>query len=514
MNKSLLIITFLVLSLLWVDDASAKHIKIGVLAFQSKTEALARWNPLAQYLQQEISQHSFEILPLNYIDLDKAIKQHKIDFILTSPGHYVRLEKQFLISSALMTLINKYNDKLMASFGGVIFSLANKEELPTLKDIENKIIAATSPDSLGGFQMQAYELHNIGISLSENKIQWTGMPHDNVVFSVLNSKSDIGFVRTGVLESMVNKGILSLAQIHILNKQNLLDYPFVLSTHLYSEWPFAAAKGSDHQITRLVVSKLLSLPHGSKITDQISIQGFAIPANYEPVRNILKILRVEPYDKLPENYWLYLQDDFGWYALMVIITIVIIIILTIRLSIINTKLEATNHKLAALNHQDGLTHIGNRRYFDDAYLKEWNRAIRTLSSITVMMIDIDFFKNFNDSYGHQQGDYVLKTVAQTLKKTLHRSTDEVYRYGGEEFIVISIGTTEVASKHLAEQLRKAIISLEIEHNKSNINKYLTVSIGVSTIIPKKNEQRQTLIKTADDALYLAKQKRNTVVFVA
>jgi len=500
--------------LLYISNVSAEHIKIGVLAFHSKAEASARWFPLAQYLQEEIPQHSFDVIPYNYINLNNAIKQRKIDFILTNPGHYVRLNKQHFVSSALMTLVNQYKSSVLKSFGGVIFTLANKENISTLENIKDKKIAATSPDSLGGFQMQAYELHHLNISLSKTEILWTGMPHVNVVSAVLNNKADIGFIRTGILEGMSNKGLLNLHDIHIINKQTLSDYPFVSSTHLYSEWPFSAIKGTNDEITRLVTSTLLSLPHEGNITKSMSIHGFNVPDNYEPIHNILKTLRVKPYEKLPDNYWLYLQDDFGWYALIVIITIVIIIILTIQLSVTNSRLKTTNQKLAILNHQDGLTNIGNRRYFDEEYIKEYNRAVRTLSSITVMMVDIDFFKSFNDSYGHQQGDYALKTVANTLAKRLHRSTDEVYRYGGEEFIIISIGTTEMDSRNLAEQLRQTIESLEIKHNESKVNNYLTVSIGISTIIPKKGVQHQTLIKTADNALYLAKQKRNTVVFVA
>ncbi|MEB1808501.1 MAG: diguanylate cyclase [Bacillaceae bacterium] len=169
------------------------------------------------------------------------------------------------------------------------------------------------------------------------------------------------------------------------------------------------------------------------------------------------------------------------------------------------KLQAVNEKLQHLSTKDGLTGIGNRRYFDERLIKEWKRAIRYSSDISLLMIDIDYFKPYNDTYGHQKGDECLKQVALAVQKTLKRPIDVVCRYGGEEFSVILPDTDEKGAKHVAETIRRTIEELKIPHAGSLINSFLTISIGTASVIPTKASDPATIIKAADEALYLAKQ---------
>ncbi|WP_216827481.1 sensor domain-containing diguanylate cyclase [Alkalihalobacterium elongatum] len=175
------------------------------------------------------------------------------------------------------------------------------------------------------------------------------------------------------------------------------------------------------------------------------------------------------------------------------------------------KLQEVNEKLQNLSTKDGLTAIGNRRYFDERLIKEWKRAIRYSSPITLLMIDIDYFKPYNDTYGHQKGDDALKHVAKAIKDVLKRPIDVVCRYGGEEFSVILPDTDEMGGKHVAENIRLTIEALKIPHSGSLISKFLTISIGTATIIPPMASDPKLLIKAADRALYEAKEAgRNQV----
>ena len=191
-------------------------------------------------------------------------------------------------------------------------------------------------------------------------------------------------------------------------------------------------------------------------------------------------------------------------------------------------LKDTNQQLTILSYQDGLTQIPNRRYFEQQLEKEWQRLARSSEPLSLLMVDIDYFKEYNDTYGHQQGDQCLKKVAATLEEVIKRPADEVMRYGGEEFAVILPETDEAGAVEVGERLRKEIEELKIanvnagvedkaeseveDKFKSKSKSYLTVSVGIATIIPTAVGDKELLIEQADKALYRAKENgRNQVL---
>lgn len=162
---------------------------------------------------------------------------------------------------------------------------------------------------------------------------------------------------------------------------------------------------------------------------------------------------------------------------------------------------------------DELTQIANRRKFDEMLSIAWNNEKRLGNPLSLLMIDIDFFKNYNDTYGHLKGDECLVKVAQALKKNLNRPRDLVARWGGEEFVCILPDTNLNGAMEVAEDLRKAIMELGIPHESSRVENVVTVSIGVATIKPSDEYEAESLIKKSDKALYSAKGKgRNQVFF--
>lgn len=180
----------------------------------------------------------------------------------------------------------------------------------------------------------------------------------------------------------------------------------------------------------------------------------------------------------------------------------------------NDELEKRNTELQRLSSVDGLTGIPNRRTFDDFIKNEWARARRNEAEteLSVIMIDIDHFKTYNDSYGHQQGDDCLKQVAWELNKGIKRDCDLLARYGGEEFVAVLADTPLENAAQLAEKLRKSILKLAISHKSSTTDELVSVSLGVARFIPNTNNNLEQLIEAADKALYEAKQKgRNQVV---
>jgi len=161
---------------------------------------------------------------------------------------------------------------------------------------------------------------------------------------------------------------------------------------------------------------------------------------------------------------------------------------------------------------DGLTGIANRRGFDESLEAEVRRATRIPAAVSLIMVDIDYFKAYNDLYGHQRGDECLIKVAAALTGATRRATDLVARYGGEEFAIILPGTDADGALHVGEQLRATVEALGIEHGYSNAAKHVTASVGVATSLEASPVEAAVLIGAADRALYRAKRAgRNRVV---
>ena len=176
-----------------------------------------------------------------------------------------------------------------------------------------------------------------------------------------------------------------------------------------------------------------------------------------------------------------------------------------RLEVATKKLKKLNKKLENVSYTDSLTNMHNRRYFNMVYERELKRAKRTHSHITFMMLDIDFFKQYNDTYGHIEGDNALKAVANVLKKTLQRPSDFVFRLGGEEFGVLLTQTDESNSAKLARDIGDAIREEKIEHSGSSVNEFLTISAGVVCCVADDALDEDILISRADEMLYEAKE---------
>ena len=169
------------------------------------------------------------------------------------------------------------------------------------------------------------------------------------------------------------------------------------------------------------------------------------------------------------------------------------------------QLMETNRELERLTNVDGLTGLSNRRYFNEYMSAEWKRAVRSREPLSLLMIDVDHFKLYNDTYGHLGGDDALKKVAEALKDTFRRSTDLAARYGGEEFAVVLPETPFAGIQRLGEKACEAVAALGLPHRASSVGKCVTISVGGATAVPLLGEAFSPLIDAADKALYEAKK---------
>jgi two-component system, cell cycle response regulator len=177
----------------------------------------------------------------------------------------------------------------------------------------------------------------------------------------------------------------------------------------------------------------------------------------------------------------------------------------IRQSQLCCRLQTANQKLQKLAILDGLTGIANRRYFDLVLDKEWQRLAREQQPLSLILCDIDYFKAYNDTYGHQEGDRCLQKVAQVLQQSTRRPADLVARYGGEEFALILPHTSAPGALFLAHTIVRQLTQTALPHCQSQVSNVVTLSIGIATKIPHSKQASSTIIETADNLLYKAKK---------
>jgi len=378
----------ILLLLVWLGSAMhgqaqpvQEPVRIGVLAFRPKPQTLAQWQPLAVALKQAIPERDFVVQAFTLPELDEAVASRQLDFVLTNSGHYVLLTRRSGLQAPLATMLVAENGHETSVFGGVIFVRAGKTKPPSLAELKGKRIATVGKDSLGSYQMQAFELLQAGLDLSHDAtVITTGMPQDRVVQAVLTGKAEAGFVRTGLLEAMAREGKLDMNAIQVVNLQNLRAFPVQVSTALYPEWPISYLSHVDERLARQVTAALFLLKENSSLTLAMGIRGFSVPADYTPVDDLLRALRLPPFDVKPAFT---LRDVAARYRVQLLaggVALLLILLLGLRLWLTSRQLRT--EKRLVLSQQQALQSSEFRANFaieaSGGGMWDWDIQLRTL----------------------------------------------------------------------------------------------------------------------------------------
>jgi diguanylate cyclase (GGDEF)-like protein len=263
---------------------------------------------------------------MDYPEINKAVRNKQLDFIITNSGHYVYLEKQYHISR-IATMMRFQNGQWIDRFGGVIFTQSGRSDINTIDDLKGKTIAAVDAESLGGYAAQRFELFRYGMDAENAHMYFTGMPHHKVIKEVLAEKADAGFIRTDVLESMSREGSIDLSEFKIIHSQKSKEFPYLLSTALYPEWPIARLIHTPKELSNKVVIALLRRHIDTKTSKEGDI-GWSSPLEYSEIHEMFQALRIPPYDK-PEIFTL--KDIWAKYGIMIFsfafITVIFLLIM-------------------------------------------------------------------------------------------------------------------------------------------------------------------------------------------
>jgi two-component system sensor histidine kinase TtrS len=325
--------------------ALAEQVKIGVLSHRGDASTMRHWTPTAEYLTREIEGMDFSIVPLDFDEIDPAVEAGSVDFLLVNSGIYVVMEVKHRISR-IATMNNLVSEQSQNVFGGVIFTSVNKKHINALVDVVGHSLMAVDQTSLGGFQMAWREMKKVGIDLQQDlaSVSFGGI-HDEVVNAVISGKVDVGTVRTGILDSMADEGVIDLTQLKIINQQHNENFQIILSTSLYPEWPFSKLQHTSEELAQRVAIALLQMSHLDPAAQWGDYTGWTVPLEYQPVHDLLKELSLAPYDQIKRFT---LKDVFSRYYFSILIIGLLIVVLsamTLFIYRLHRKLEESKHLL-------------------------------------------------------------------------------------------------------------------------------------------------------------------------
>ncbi|QKI89397.1 HD domain-containing phosphohydrolase [Thiomicrorhabdus xiamenensis] len=344
-----LIIVFCLLG--W--NASAAEVRIGVLALRGEEKAMVDWQPLAEKLNQQIPEHHFSILPLDFKQTRLLVRQHRVDFIIANPAFYVELEKNDGITPVATMRTKGVSGSELKRYGGVIFTRADREDIQTLRDLKGRTLAAVDSASFGGWQIGWRELkhHAIDIDRDLERVEFIGT-HDAVVYAVAEGAADVGIVRTGTLEKMAAEGGISLNDFVVLAPRHPAGFPYMLSTDLYPEWPIAKVSGVSEALAIKVAVALMQISSQDPSFQSSNLAGWTLPLNYQSVHDALKELEVGPYAYLREVSWQQVLEHY-WYWL-VIVTLLMVLLLSLAFYVLSMNQRLKKHHAELRNLNAGL----------------------------------------------------------------------------------------------------------------------------------------------------------------
>lgn len=300
----------------------AEKIRFGVFAYKGVEGTRKQYQPLVDYLNEKLDNRV--VLELLTIDeIDRKIKNNELDIITTNPAHFLQIRQSYQLSGAIATLEGFKNGISTNKLAGVIITKRNSG-ITTLQDLKNKTISTPSKKHMGAFRVQAYELYlnNIDISkISKNIIETKGS-HQETVYTVLDSKADVGFIRDGILEEMIASNEIKSDDIFIINEQTNSTHPYKISTRLYPEWPVFSLPHVDEESVKSFIAALFSLQPTKSIEEE-GIYGYTFPADYLEVEELSRALRIPPFDKAPKITYMdiinqYKKEIFAIFILLVL----------------------------------------------------------------------------------------------------------------------------------------------------------------------------------------------------
>ncbi len=382
--KNILLTLLILVSIL---DAQDKLVKVGVLSKRGDAVTLQRWSSTINYLSENVDGYKFEIVPLGFEELRKSVKKNEVDFVLTNTMYYVELEYMYGVSR-IATLKNSstYGGSL-TSFGGVIFT-RNDSNINSYEDIVGKRFGAVNIDSFGGWVMAQKELKDHDITTKDfGGFEFFGS-HDKVVHAVKNKLVDAGTVRSDTLEQMQKDGLIDIDDFKVISAKKYTNFPFLVSTRLYPEWPFAKLSSTSQELSNAVLVALLNIKSDSKIAKDSNTSGWTIPLDYTKVHELLEELQIGPYKDMGRLTFERFYEKYRVFFYGVIFVFIIITLVVLYISKLNYKLKESKKAIEDLNSSLELKVKQRTVELENMYKEEklLKNILQTMSDINELLV--------------------------------------------------------------------------------------------------------------------------------
>ncbi|WP_168188927.1 EAL domain-containing protein [Thiomicrorhabdus sediminis] len=320
---------FLYLLFLTSITYAKDSIVFAVFQYRDEDKVVEQYEKLADYLSEKLDGVDVSLRVLDAKSMLDGVKNKQIDIIFVNPNLYELIRNETQLNGITATVQRSYKNQTMSSLGGVIFT-RNDAKIANLYDLQGKKVAIASYNHAGGYRIPLYELKQQEVDVDDIVFD-VRHQQDAVVEAVLQGEVDAGFVRTGILESWLDNNQLQLGQIRVLNQRKEERFPHLLSTNLYPEWPIIVLPGLPDDLVRDIAVALFNLRHDHPAAIQAGISGFIAPQDYLGFENLLRELRLAPYDQNPVN----LQTM--WEAYGFSIAVLITVFLSILISLVLTE---------------------------------------------------------------------------------------------------------------------------------------------------------------------------------
>ncbi|BCN92288.1 hypothetical protein THMIRHAM_00730 [Thiomicrorhabdus immobilis] len=352
--KYFVTLLILILAPVFTQAVSASQkLVLGVYQYQSIESVQNQYQALADYLSDTLPNHQVELKVYSSEALIEAARRKQVDLVLTNPNSFEILRTEVLLNGITATQQTLFNNQALDSLGGVIFTRNNASTIQTLNDLPGKNIAIPTLNNTGAYRVPIYEIFKQGIDYKQIHFNEMGN-NDAVIEAVLSNKADAGFVRTGIIEKWVAAGKLKLDQLRIINQKTDRAFPQLLSTSLYPEWPFIILPGLDDDLKRDITVALFSLKADSPAAKQAGIAGFVAPLDYKPLEDLLRELKLPPYDIQDKITF---EELWQQYHLLIIGITIAILIFIILLTVSHKRLRTIQRQQHTLNRQNQIDEV-------------------------------------------------------------------------------------------------------------------------------------------------------------
>jgi two-component system sensor histidine kinase TtrS len=328
LSPALLLLAFFLLG--WAGNSFASNVvRIGVLSYREIDGAGVNWGEMKARLTAAIPEKQFELRPLTGPQLREAVQKNELEFLLTNGTQYVALSSEFGIQRIATVMLPEAVSPEQA-LGSAVLTLVNRTDITQLSDVNGQRVAVVANDAFGGYLAAERELLGAGVDLEakDAHLVFVGFPMQKTIEALRDRRADVAIVRTCLLEHLVARGALRMADYKVISPRPVTGFPCVTSTRLYPDWPLAAARGTDRQLAKAVAVALLSMP-----TSTMGL-SWSIPADYQSIMELDRELMIGPFAELRTSTFRGLLKNYRPYLLTVLLLLAGVIAHFIRVQIL------------------------------------------------------------------------------------------------------------------------------------------------------------------------------------